>query len=107
MVGLDRSKYRAAIERLGVSCFPIPVYGISNANGNEQCAGESTKLNRGRPQDVVEVANDKQEWEVCDIISKEDVDGVPHYLVQWSATLVPKYEMGKARALVARYKVRL
>ena len=31
------------------------------------------------PEQAVEVANDKQEWEVCDIISKEDVDGVPHY----------------------------
>jgi hypothetical protein len=28
------------------------------------------------------VVNDKQEWEICDIISKEDVDGVPHYWVQ-------------------------
>jgi hypothetical protein len=55
----------------------------------------------GMPQQVVEVPNDKQEWEICDIIGKEDVDGVPHYWVQWNATLVSKYEMGKARALVA------
>jgi hypothetical protein len=36
-----------------------------------------------------------------------DVDGVPHYRVQWSATLVPKYEMGMARVLVARFEARL
>jgi hypothetical protein len=58
------------------------------------------------PEQAVEVVNDKQEWEICDIIGKEDVDGVPHYWVQWSATLVPKYEMGKARALVARFEAR-
>ena len=51
--------------------------------------------------------DDKQEWEVCDIIGKEDVDGVLHYWVQWSATLVPKCEMGKARALIARFETGL
>jgi hypothetical protein len=61
----------------------------------------------GMPQQVVEVGNDNQEWEICDIIGKEDIDGVPHYWVQWSATLVSKYEMGKARALVARFEAQL
>jgi hypothetical protein len=56
---------------------------------------------------VVEVANDKQEWEICGIIDDEDIDGVLHYWVQWSPTLVSESEMGKARALVARYKARL
>jgi hypothetical protein len=56
---------------------------------------------------AAEVANDKQEWEICDIIGKEDVDGVLHYWVQWSATLVPKYDIGKARALVARFEAQL
>jgi len=58
-------------------------------------------------EQAVEVANDKQEWEICDIIGKEDVDGVPHYWVEWSATLVPKCEMGKARALIARFEAGL
>jgi hypothetical protein len=31
------------------------------------------------PELAVEVANDKQEWEICDIVGKEDVNGVPHY----------------------------
>jgi hypothetical protein len=59
------------------------------------------------PQQVAEVANDKEEWEICGIIDKEDVDGVPHYLVQWSPTLVPKSEMGKASALVTRFEAGL
>jgi len=31
------------------------------------------------PEQAVEVANDKQKWEIYDIIGKEDVNGVPHY----------------------------
>ena len=58
-------------------------------------------------EQAVEVANENQEWEICDIIGKEDVDGVPHYWVQWSATLVPKCEMGKASALIARFEAGL
>jgi hypothetical protein len=61
----------------------------------------------GVPQQVVEVANDKQEWEICGIIDKEDIDGVLHYWVQWSPTLVPKYKIGKASALVAKFEAGL
>jgi hypothetical protein len=47
---------------------------------NGQSASSSSIISasddRGRPQEVVEVANDKQEWEICGIIGKEDVDGV-------------------------------
>jgi hypothetical protein len=53
------------------------------------------------------VADSKQEWEIYDIVGKEDVDGVLHYWVQWSIMLVPKSKMGKARALVARYKAQI
>jgi hypothetical protein len=60
-----------------------------------------------RPQQAVEIASDNQEWEICDIIGKEDVDGEPHYWVQWSATLVPKCEMGKSTALIARFETGL
>jgi hypothetical protein len=38
------------------------------------------------PQAISEV-NDKQEWEIDHIVSKEDLDGVVHYLVQWIPTL--------------------
>jgi 3-methyladenine DNA glycosylase AlkD len=47
----------------------------------------------GRPSKAAEVAENKQEWEICDIVVKEVVDRVPHYRVQWSVTLVPISEM--------------
>lgn len=55
----------------------------------------------------VAAADIKQEWEICDILGKEDVNGVPHYWVQWSVRLIPKYDMGKTRALVARFEAGL
>jgi hypothetical protein len=80
--------------------------------------GQSATLARGpltipapddpeMPEQAVEVANENQEWEICDIIGKEDIDGVLHYWVQWSATLVPKCKMEKARALIARFETGL
>jgi hypothetical protein len=56
---------------------------------------------------VAEVADGKQEWDIRDIIGKEVVDGEVHYLVEWSATLVPKYELGKAKVLVDKFEARL
>ena len=55
---------------------------------------------------VVEV-DSKQEWEICNIIGKEDVDGVVHYWVEWNATLVPKYALKKAKGLVNKFEGRL
>jgi hypothetical protein len=49
---------------------------------------------------VAEVADGKQEWEIRDIIWKEVVNGEMHYLVEWSATLVPIYELGNAVTLM-------
>ena len=42
-----------------------------------------------------------------DIIGKEVVNGEVHYLVEWTATLVPKYELGKAKVLVDKFEARL
>jgi hypothetical protein len=53
-----------------------------------------------RPQQVAEVADvadGKQEYEVCDIICKEVVNGEMYYLVEWTVTLVPEYELVKRR----------
>ena len=49
----------------------------------------------------------KQEWEIRDIIGKEVVDGEVHYLVEWSATLMPKCKLGKAKGLVDKFEARL
>jgi hypothetical protein len=69
----------------------------------------TTSMEKGESRDqlVAEVANGKQEWEIEDIVGKEDVDGVVHYLVEWRATLMPKYELGKAKSLVEKFEARL
>lgn len=36
----------------------------------------------GRPEQMAEVVDANQEWEIRDIIRKEDVDGVVHYLAE-------------------------
>jgi hypothetical protein len=36
-----------------------------------------------RPEQMTEVVDAEQEWEIRDIIGKEDVDGVVHYLVEY------------------------
>jgi hypothetical protein len=33
------------------------------------------------------------------VIGKETVNGEVHYLVEWTAALVPKYELGKVKVL--------
>jgi hypothetical protein len=48
-----------------------------------------------------------QDWEVRDIIAKEDVDGVVHYLVDWHPTLVPTHSLGNAKELVDIFEARL
>jgi hypothetical protein len=40
---------------------------------------KSTLDDPGIPQQVVEVANNKQEWEICSIIDNEDINSVLHY----------------------------
>lgn len=54
-----------------------------------------------------EVAVANQEWEIRDIVGKEDVDGVVHYLVEWIPTLVPKYALKNAKETVNRFEAGL
>ena len=44
----------------------------------------------------------RQEWEVLNIIGKEDADGVVHYLVEWNPTLMPKYALKNAKEMVKK-----
>jgi hypothetical protein len=53
-----------------------------------------------------QVMDANQEWEMREITGEEDVDGVPHYLVEWCPTLVPKDWMGHATELVVEFKAR-
>jgi hypothetical protein len=60
-----------------------------------------------RPEQTAEVVDADQEWEIRDIIGKEDVDGVVHYLVEWNPTLVPKYTLKNAKEMVNKFEARL
>jgi hypothetical protein len=60
-----------------------------------------------RLQQVAEVTDGNQEWDIRDIIGKEVVSGEVYYSVEWTATLVPKYELGKAKVSVDKFEARL
>jgi hypothetical protein len=64
--------------------------------GRARTASIASTINDAAGPQVAEV-DSKQEWGIHDIIGKKDDDGVVHYLVEWSATLVPKHELGKAK----------
>ncbi len=70
-------------------------------------ASMSESNDPGRLQQVAEVTDGMQEWDIRDIIGKEVVDGEVHYLGEWSATLVPKYELRKVKVLVDKFEARL
>ena len=60
-----------------------------------------------RPEQMAEAVDADKEWEIRDIIGKEDVDGVVHYLVEWNPTLVPKYALKNAKEMVNKFEARL
>lgn len=68
-------------------------------------ASDSAPL--AEPQLAAQVIDDSQDWEVRQIIGKQDVDGVPHYLVVWFETLVPEHALGNAKELVDEFEARL
>lgn len=41
-----------------------------------------------------ELAYSSQDWEVREVIGKEYIDGVLHYMVEWCPTLVPEHSLG-------------
>jgi len=59
------------------------------------------------PQLAAQVIDANQDWEVRRIIGKEDIDGVLHYLVEWSPTLAPEHLLGHAKELVDEFEARL
>jgi hypothetical protein len=56
---------------------------------------------------MAEVVDANQEWQIRDMIGKENVDGVVHYLVEWNPTLVPKYALKNAKEMVDKFGARL
>jgi hypothetical protein len=51
------------------------------------------------PRLAEQVIDDNQDWELCKINGKEDVDGALHNLVEWASTLEPKHSLGHAKKL--------
>ena len=47
------------------------------------------------------------DWDVRDIIGKEDFDGVSYYLVDWHPTLLPVHSLGHAKELVDKFEARI
>ena len=48
-----------------------------------------------------------KEWEVRQIIGKEYVDGMLHYLVEWCPTLEPQHSLGHAKEMVDKFEAQL
>jgi hypothetical protein len=60
-----------------------------------------------KPQLSPELEDSSQDWEVRQIIGKEYVDGVLHYMVEWCPTLQPKHSLENAKELVDEFEARL
>jgi hypothetical protein len=56
------------------------------------------------PLPTAQVIDTNQDWEICKVIDRVDVDGVPHYLVVWSETLLPITSLGNAMDLVDEFE---
>ena len=56
-------------------------------------------------QGIYTTYSDNNNWVFREITGEEDVDGVPHYLVE-CPTLIPKDSMGHAAELVAEFEAR-
>ena len=59
------------------------------------------------PQLCPQVIDADQDWEVRQIIGKEDIDGVLHYMVDWHPTLMPEHSLGHAKEMVDKFEARL
>ncbi|KAK0105991.1 hypothetical protein ONS95_004498 [Cadophora gregata] len=53
------------------------------------------------------VTNVDPDWDVREIIGKEDLDGVSYYLVDWHPTLLPAHTLGHAKELVDKFEARI
>ena len=66
---------------------------------------ESASLTKSQlSPDVNETSRD---WEVREVIGKEYVDGVLHYMVKWCSTLEPVHSLEHAKELVDKFEARL
>ena len=62
---------------------------------------------RAESQLCPQVIDADRDWEVRQIIGKEDIDGVLHYLVDWYPTLLPEHSLGHAKEMVDKFEAQL
>ena len=80
----------------------------SEPNDNTSAAStafRSTKL--GKPQPLDQVTDAGQEWEIRSIISRQKVNGVVQYWVEWEPTWMPKSKLMGSRELVDEFEAQL
>jgi hypothetical protein len=60
-----------------------------------------------KPQLSLELDDTSRDWEVREVIGKEYVHGVLHYMVEWCPTLQPVHSLEHAKELVDEFEARL
>jgi len=86
-------------DHLEVSRSP-PTPGLGQFRTSQPLAPEDYAL-------TTPATNANQDWAIHDVIGKEDVDGVPHYLVVWEETLLPITSLENAMEMVDEFEARL
>jgi hypothetical protein len=56
-----------------------------------------------KPQPSPELDDTSQDWQVREVIGKEYVHGVLHYMVEWCPTLQPVHSLEHAKELVDEF----
>jgi hypothetical protein len=100
-------------------CAPSPIAGDDGDDATDGISTDSNLASTARTTHVLEdslrtesqlclqVIDADRDWEIRKIVSKEVVDGVLHYLVDWHPTLPPVYSLGYAKELVDKFEARL
>lgn len=79
----------------------------SSAASTARTTPASESAPPAKPQLCLELSDANQDWEVRQIIGREDVDGMLHYMVDWRPTLVPEHALGYANEMVDKFEARL
>lgn len=94
---------QAGLNPDGDAAAPVDVEPSNNAKGIS--APESTHV--AGNQSVMPRGQDDREHEIDGIIGKEEVNGEVYYWVNWTPTLMPLSELGRATDLVGDFKAGL
>ena len=96
-------KSQAGLDMDGDISTPMDVEPSNSIKG--MLTPEGTQVTEVRS--VMPRGQDDQEHEINDIIGKEEVNGEAYYWVDWTLTLMPLSELGKASDLVGKFETGL